>query len=90
MGCRHDYASYRILFAIFGIGSGMLDCDFGDKFLQKWRWILVFKASTRLPRKVLCTITSKQHKCPFGFYKEYSARESRLCTLNGCRNWKCC
>ena len=60
MESRQDYATNGTIFAFFGTGSDVADCDWRTKF-RKMEMFFVFVVTTRLFDKALCTITAKEH-----------------------------
>ena len=52
-------------FNLFWFGFGCAWLWLAEKFLQKWRWLLVFVVATRFSCKTMCTVTAKQENCRF-------------------------
>ena len=55
----HIWTRFNLFWFRFGCAWLWL----AEKFLQKWRWLLVFP--TRFSCKTMCAVTTKQHNCGF-------------------------
>ena len=56
----HIWTQFNLFWCRFGFPWNWL----AERFLQKRRWFF-FVVATRVFCKTMCTVTTKQHKCPF-------------------------